>query len=281
MCRAFPLPRCSNHARKQLLQAQALHTENPTAGNELKLEQAQRGFLITPAGIAMLTKQGKHQLATQLQERRQNINADAKRYRKFSASLDSVDSRYQGDEKYRPSLTSPVVRKAYIIACIAHNGVDRKSGEPYINHPLRVAKHLESLGYNDEVVAVALLHDTVEDSDLTLEDLRKHGFSARVVSGVDSVTKREGEKYVDTIQRASQHPIGRVVKLADNLDNSSVEQLKPFSPEKRAKQISKYKQPRLTLIIAIRVAQESLELLIPSLGFTDKSYRLRKAHRAS
>ena len=148
-------------------------------------------------------------------------------------------------------LSHPLVAKAFAIAVKAHQGTDRVSGEPYINHPLRVAKRLQDNGFNEEVVMVALLHDVVEDSEFTLADLRRYGFNKRIVSGVDSVTKRNGENYQDAIVRAGKHPIGRLVKLSDNLDNSSESQIAPLPPERRARAIAKYTPARLFIINAI------------------------------
>lgn len=148
-------------------------------------------------------------------------------------------------------INSPLIAKAYALAVKAHSGVRRTSGDAYINHPLRVAGRLQQRGFNAEVIAVGLLHDAVEDSPMTLGTLRKHGFSARVVSGVDSVTKRPGEKYEDTIVRATRHPIGRLVKLDDNFDNSSDEQLAVFPPEKQERQRNKYAPARISIITGI------------------------------
>jgi len=144
-------------------------------------------------------------------------------------------------------INSPLVAKSYALAVKAHAGVKRKFGDPYLNHPLRVSKLLQDAGFNHEVIAVALLHDAVEDSDMTLGTLRRHGFSERIISGVDSVTKRDGETYESAIERASAHPIGRLVKLSDNLDNSSDEQLAPFSPQRQEKQRAKYIPARAKL----------------------------------
>lgn len=144
-------------------------------------------------------------------------------------------------------INSPLIAKSYALAVKAHAGVRRSSQEVYLNHPLRVARALQEAGFNHEVIAVALLHDAVEDSDMTLGTLRRHGFSERIISGVDSVTKRDGETYESAIERASAHPIGRLVKLSDNLDNSSDEQLAPFSPQKQEKQRAKYIPARAKL----------------------------------
>lgn len=252
MCKAKGKgPRCSSHARASLDKTWERHCQEPTSQTTEALEQAKRQFLLTPAGIASLREQEKHELASRLEIKRQHLTAEESRFAKYSTSVDGVSERWLGDKNLRPDLRNAVVAKAYALAVSAHRNVDRKSGEPYINHPLRTAKRLERLGYNHEVIAAALLHDAVEDSDMTLGDLRRHGFSDRIVEAVDSVTKRPGEEYVAAVLRASQNAIGQLVKLSDNLDNSSPEQLKPFNEEKRQKQIRKYSPARGVLVRAI------------------------------
>lgn len=150
------------------------------------------------------------------------------------------------------NITSPLIAQSLLVAVQSHKGVKRISGESYINHPLRVSKYLQDLGFNDDVVSVALLHDAVEDSELTLDDLRDMGFNERIVTGVDSVSKRNNEPYVDAVARAISHPIGRLVKLSDNLDNSSEEQLIPLSQERRERVTLKYTLARGKLYDSLR-----------------------------
>lgn len=182
--------------------------------------------------------------------------------------------RWLGEVKL--NLSHPLVAKAFAIAVRAHKGTNRINGEAYINHPLRVAERLQNNGFNEEVIMVALLHDAVEDSDLTLGDLRRLGFNERVVSGVDSVTKRGGEAYPDAVARASQHPIGRLVKLSDNLDNSSAAQINPLSPERQAKAIGKYTPARVYILKSLADAPAET-LFDPSQGFHGE-YKIRLHH---
>lgn len=165
--------------------------------------------------------------------------------------LEPVAQEWMGDTALRPRLPDAMLRNAYTIASNAHAGVRRKTGEVYLNHPLRVAQRIQQAGFDSETIMIALMHDAVEDSDMTLSDLARFGFTERVVTGVDSVTKRLGESYPEAVARAASHPDGRIVKLADNLDNSSAEQLLPFTAEKREKQINKYAPARLLLMEAI------------------------------
>ncbi len=124
---------------------------------------------------------------------------------------------------------APLVLKALALAAAAHHGVLDKGGKPYIGHPLRVVLHLGP-DVADEVLAAAALHDTVEDTPLTLDDLRKAGFPERTVALVDAVTRRKGrlrrddrdESYQEFIHRILDHPdrMALAVKLADLADNT-------------------------------------------------------------
>ncbi len=84
--------------------------------------------------------------------------------------------------------TTPLVRRAYAFAEHAHRGQRRKDGQAYISHPVRVARVLARLGYGEEVLAAALLHDVVEDTPATLAELRQ-AFGARVAELVDCVSE--------------------------------------------------------------------------------------------
>ena len=108
------------------------------------------------------------------------------------------------------------LERAIQVAAEAHAGQPDKAGEPYILHPLRVMLRLKE---PDERI-VAVLHDVVEDNpDWTLDRLRGEGFSERVVSAGDALTKRRGEDYEAFVRRAAAHPLAAPVKLADLDDN--------------------------------------------------------------
>jgi guanosine-3',5'-bis(diphosphate) 3'-pyrophosphohydrolase len=125
--------------------------------------------------------------------------------------------------------TETMVRLAREVAYEKHDGQFRKDGLPYITHPEAVAEIVAPHG--PKAVAAALLHDTVEDTDVTLEELRHHyGFPEDVVSAVESVTKGKHESKMAAAARAKAHPIGRQVKLADNLHNLST---LPTHPDKK------------------------------------------------
>lgn len=111
--------------------------------------------------------------------------------------------------------------RAIQIAAKGHQGQNDKYGAPYILHPIRVMMRV-----NSEIEKiVAILHDVVEDSDLTLDDLRNEGFSAEIVEAVDALTKRDGEAYDDYINRTTTNKIAIIVKLADLEDNMDLKRI--------------------------------------------------------
>ena len=93
-------------------------------------------------------------------------------------------------QKYHPSDDTSMIEKAYAIASEAHNGQLRKSGEPYIIHPLNVAIILADLELDKETIVAGLLHDVVEDTVMTEDDLKRE-FGEEVALLVDGVTKLE------------------------------------------------------------------------------------------
>jgi hypothetical protein len=115
-----------------------------------------------------------------------------------------------------------MLSKAIEIATRAHYKQVDKAGVEYIQHPLRV---MEAMG--DDVLAkiCAVLHDTVEDTLITLDDLRVEGFSEEIIAALDCLTKREGETYETFIDRIKLNPLARKVKLADLEDNMDLSRL--------------------------------------------------------
>lgn len=140
------------------------------------------------------------------------------------------------------------VADAYELATEAHRGQVDKAGRPYIYHPRTVAKILADQGLGDNAVMAGLLHDIVEDTEVTLSDLRNLGYPEEVVRAVDSVTRREGETYTDLIRRAAADPLGRLVKLADNETNSDPERLALLTAEEREWFTQKYAKARAVLL---------------------------------
>ncbi|MFN8585535.1 MAG: GTP pyrophosphokinase [Dehalococcoidia bacterium] len=110
---------------------------------------------------------------------------------------------------------------ALAIAVEAHRGQVDKAGQPYILHPLRVMARVSTPAER----LVAVLHDVVEDSPTTLDDLRAAGFPEEVVRAVDFLTRREDETYEAFIERVTGDPLARRVKLADLEDNMTLTRL--------------------------------------------------------
>ena len=127
--------------------------------------------------------------------------------------------------------------KAYKIAKKAHLGQVDKAGEAYIKHPEKVASFVKT----DEEKAVAYLHDIIEDTELTLEDLGKYGFSKEVIEAVDIITKKRGEDYQSYLNSVKKNKLARAVKLADLRHNSDLTRLAKVT-EKDIKRKEKYQK---------------------------------------
>ena len=114
-----------------------------------------------------------------------------------------------------------LIDKALRIACAAHAGQVDKAGAPYILHPLLLA-----LTFSDpDLQVVALLHDVVEDSNVTLEGLRDAGFSDETVCAIDSLTRKKDEAYDNFIDRVAKNHIAKQVKIKDLEDNMDITRL--------------------------------------------------------
>ena len=127
--------------------------------------------------------------------------------------------------------------KAYKIAKKAHLGQVDKAGEDYIKHPEKVASFVKT----DEEKAVAYLHDVIEDTELTLEDLSEYGFSKEVIEAVDIITKKRGEDYQSYLNSVKNNKLARAVKLADLRHNSDLTRLTKVT-EKDIKRKEKYQK---------------------------------------
>ena len=121
-----------------------------------------------------------------------------------------------------------LIVKAHQLASQAHLGQVDQGGHPYILHLEAVANLVSRV----EEKVVALLHDIVEDTPITLDDLRKT-FSEEIVQAVDAMTKQENtEPFIGYLKRAKANPIARKVKIADMIHNSDLSRL-PFPPREQ------------------------------------------------
>ena len=119
-------------------------------------------------------------------------------------------------------LYSPNIKKAAEIAFKAHNGQYDKGGYPYIMHPLHLAEEMET---EDEVIT-ALLHDVLEDSDITIDFIKCAGFSPDVINALTALTKGNNEEYADYIKRIKNTGgIALKVKKADLRHNMETDRI--------------------------------------------------------
>lgn len=137
----------------------------------------------------------------------------------------------------------PTLERAIALAARAHAGQLDKGGQPYILHPLRVMLRVAS----DHERMAAVLHDAVEDTDVTLEQLAAEGFPPEVIAAVDALTKRPGETRMQAAQRAAMDDIARQVKLADNAENIDLSRIAEPTDRDFAR-IEEYKLVRETLL---------------------------------
>jgi len=140
----------------------------------------------------------------------------------------AVDRLIKTVRLHHPKADTALLERAYATAEKAHRGQKRKSGEPYITHPVAVAQILADLGIGSKTLAAALLHDTVEDTDYTLDTLRAE-FGDEIAMLVDGVTKLDKLKYGDSAQAETVRKMVvamskdirvLVIKLADRLHNA-------------------------------------------------------------
>ena len=136
-----------------------------------------------------------------------------------------------------------MLEEAIALAVEAHKKQKDKSGQPYILHPLRVMFRLQS--ETERIVAV--LHDVVEDSEITFDDLRQMGYNEEVIEALDGVTRREEETYEEFINRSQQNPISRRVKFSDLEDNMDIRRLSRELTERDYKRLQRYKRAWLQL----------------------------------
>jgi guanosine-3',5'-bis(diphosphate) 3'-pyrophosphohydrolase len=164
----------------------------------------------------------------------------------------AVDRLIKTAKLHHPKSDVSIIERAYVAAEKAHRGQVRKSGEPYITHPVAVAQILADLGIGPKTLAAALLHDTVEDTEYTLDVLRAD-FGDEIAMLVDGVTKLDKLKYGDSAQAETVRKMVvamskdirvLVIKLADRLHNARTWGFVPTES-------------------ATRKAQETLEIYAP------------------
>lgn len=129
--------------------------------------------------------------------------------------------------------------KAIFIAAREHLGVKDKGGHAYILHCMRIAMRLRTS--DEELMSIAILHDVIEDSKVTFEDLINEGFTQRVVDGLKLLTHQKGVSYDDYIDAMRGNRDALRVKREDLRDNSDITRLKGVT-EKDLKRMEKYQR---------------------------------------
>ena len=129
----------------------------------------------------------------------------------------------------------PTLERALQIAVTAHAGQKDKAGGAYIFHPIRVMSRCRT----PDAMIVGLLHDVVEDTSVTFEELEAEGFSPSVLDALRLLTHDKAVPYGDYIQHVKANPIATEVKLADLEDNMDIRRLQEVD-EKAAKRFKKY-----------------------------------------
>lgn len=126
------------------------------------------------------------------------------------------------------------IEAAKALATGAHAGQTDKTGLPYITHPERVAFRLTT----PEAQVVGWLHDTVEDTSITVQDIESQ-FGPETAAAVDAISRRDGEAWSDYIDRVAANPVARQVKISDLIDNSNLSRI-PHVTMKDVKRHAKY-----------------------------------------
>ena len=134
-------------------------------------------------------------------------------------------------------------RLALKIMAEAHNGQFDRSGLPYILHPFHVAEQMR----DEATTAAALLHDVLEDTDMTEDQLLEAGIRPDVVRAVVLLTHKEGVDYFDYVRALSEDPVAREVKLADLDHNSDLGRLDAVS-ERDLERLKKYEKAKDILL---------------------------------
>ena len=130
-----------------------------------------------------------------------------------------------------------MLASALHIATNAHNGQFDKAGNPYILHPLKVMHYLKTA--DEELQCIALLHDVIEDTQVTYVDLGTQGMSLRVIEGVQALTKQKGYSYEHYKEQVMRNRDAMLVKLADLRHNTDIRRLKGVT-EKDMRRMAKY-----------------------------------------
>ena len=139
----------------------------------------------------------------------------------------------------------PTLEDAISLAIKAHQAQRDKAGAPYILHPLRVM--LSMATETEMITAVSVLYDVVEDGGITIDDLRRAGYSEEIINSIDYLTRRNEEDYDKFIARLKDNPLARKIKIADLKDNSNLKRIAELK-ENDYKRLEKYRRALVELM---------------------------------
>lgn len=130
---------------------------------------------------------------------------------------------------------TPITKKAMKLCFQAHKDQTDKSGIPYVFHPIHLAEQM----IDEDTTVVALLHDVVEDTEYTIEDLSAMGFNNLVLDAIKLLTHTDSIPYMDYVAKIKTNPIAKAVKLADLAHNSDITRMDVVD-EKAIARVEKY-----------------------------------------
>lgn len=128
-------------------------------------------------------------------------------------------------------------KKALKLCFEAHKNQLDKSGMPYVFHPFHLAEQMK----DETTVVVALLHDVIEDTEYTVNDIRSMGFDESVINALSLLTHNDNTDYMEYVAKIKENPVAKVVKLADLRHNSDLSRLTAVD-EKALARREKYKK---------------------------------------
>ena len=134
-------------------------------------------------------------------------------------------------------LYTEMTKKAIRLAYKAHQGQTDKCGIPYVFHPYHLAEQMDT----EETITAALLHDVVEDTDVTMEDLEKEGFPPAVLKALALLTHDPAVPYMEYVAALKADPIARAVKIADLIHNSDLSRMDEVN-ERDLVRVGKYQK---------------------------------------
>ena len=134
-------------------------------------------------------------------------------------------------------------KKAMRLCYEAHRGQTDKSGVPYVFHPIHLAEQMR----DEDTTVTALLHDVIEDTVYTFDDLVKMGFSENVITALKLLTHDKSVPYMEYVAKIKENPVAKAVKLADLAHNSDLSRLNSVDDKARSR-IQKYEAAKKLLL---------------------------------